>query len=229
MRRETARLAAAVVAFAVAMAYVEAAVVVDLLAALDVGASVLPLERGAEADRLIAIEVGRELATLVMLGAVGWIAGTTRLERLAWAAVAFGTWDILYYAWLRVMIDWPASLDTLDILFLVPLPWTGPVWAPVAVSIALVGFGLAAAARLRRGDGLPISRSEVLSGLAGGLLVMLSFMLEAGDVLAGSLPDFPWWWFVLGMALAVGAAVRALRRPGRGPGGPGGPIASIAS
>lgn len=217
------RLAVTVVAFAVAMAYVEAAVVVDLRTALDTGSDVLPLVRGAHADRLIAIEVGRELATLVMLGAVGWIAGSGRLERLAWVAVAFGTWDIAYYGWLRAMIDWPASLATLDVLFLVPLPWTGPVWAPIVVSGALVAFGLLAAARLRRGAALSLRRAEVGAGVAGGLLVVASFMLEAGDVMAGELPDFPWPWFVAGMALATAAAVRTFRRAPDAPDAPGFP------
>lgn len=215
---ETGRLFVAVVAFAVAMAYVEAAVVVDLRAALGTGSDVLPLVRGAEADRLIGIEVGRELATLVMLAAVGWIAGAGALERLAWVAIAFGTWDIGYYAWLRAMIDWPASLATLDVLFLVPVPWTGPVWAPIVVSVALVVFGLPAAARLRRGASLPLHRAEVVAGVAGGLLVVTSFMLEATTVMAGRLPDFPWPWFVVGMALATAAAVSTLRRSPDTPG-----------
>jgi hypothetical protein len=216
--RGTGRLFVAVVVFAVAMAYVEAAVVVDLRSALGTGSDVLPLVRGQEADRLIAIEVGRELATLVMLAAVGWIAGAGPIERLAWAAVAFGTWDIGYYAWLRAMIDWPASLATLDVLFLVPVPWTGPVWAPIVVSVALVAFGLLAAARLRRGASLPLRRAEVVAGVSGGLLVVTSFMLEAGTVMAGGLPDFPWPWFVVGMALATAGAVRSLRRSPDTPG-----------
>jgi len=200
------------------MAYVEAAVVVDLRAALGTGTEVLPLVRGAEAEPLIAIEVGRELATLVMLAVVGWIAGTTWLERLAWVAVAFGAWDIAYYGWLRVLIDWPASLATLDVLFLVPLPWTGPVWAPIVVSLALISSGLLAAARLRRGVALALRRAEVVAGVAGGLLVVTSFMLEAGEVLEGGLPDFPWPVFAVGMALATAAALSVLRRSPAMPG-----------
>jgi len=55
-------------------------------------------------------EVAREAATLVMIAAVGWLAGRSPTERLAWAAVVFGTWDITYYLGLWLVIGWPESL-----------------------------------------------------------------------------------------------------------------------
>ncbi len=141
-----AATAVVVIAYAVAMAFLESAVVVYLQRALGIQVGALfPLQDPAGVGDLAAIEVGREAATLVMLATVGWLAGRSGLERLAWTAVAFGTWDILYYAWLWVFVGWPPSLGTWDLLFLIPVPWAGPVWAPVAVSVALVGFGLAAA------------------------------------------------------------------------------------
>jgi hypothetical protein len=91
------------------------------------------------------IEVGRETATLVMIGAVAWNVGRSSLERLAWGAVIFGVWDIGYYAWLWVLAGWPPSLHSWDLLFLIPAPWAGPVWAPIVVSFGLIGFGLACA------------------------------------------------------------------------------------
>jgi hypothetical protein len=150
-----AQVAIVVGLYAVAMAYVEAAVVVDLNGALgqQLGA-LFPLRPELRSGPLILIEVGREAATLVMLATVGILAGRSAIERLAWSAVAFGTWDIGYYAWLHVFSGWPPDLGTWDVLFLVPVPWTGPVWAPVAVSAALVGFGLAVARRLRAGGGV---------------------------------------------------------------------------
>ena len=92
-------VAATVLAYAVAMAFMEAAVVVYLQRALGLDPqSLFPLRDANVLGDLGAIEVGREAATLVMLGAVGWLAGRSGLERLAWAAVAFGTWDVGYYA-----------------------------------------------------------------------------------------------------------------------------------
>jgi hypothetical protein len=203
----TRSTAIAVIAFAAAMAFVEAAVVVDLRAALGVGDAIVPLVPVASAGNLVTIEVGREAATLVMLAAVGWIAGRGGLERLAWAAVAFGAWDIGYYAWLRVFVGWPGGLDTPDVLFLIPVPWIGPVWAPVVVSLALVGFGLAAAARIRASGPLAVA------GLAGGLVVILSFTIDAGTALGGRVPSFAWPLFAVGMLLALAAAVAALLPP----------------
>jgi hypothetical protein len=211
-------VAAVIVAYAVAMAFLESAVVVYLQRALGIDPRALfPLREPAVTGDLALIEVGREAATLVMLATVGWLAGRSGLERLAWTAVAFGTWDILYYAWLWAFIGWPSSLGTWDLLFLIPVPWTGPVWAPVAISMALVGFGLAAAGRLRAGGPVRAGRAQVAAGLAGGLVVILSFTLDAGRVLAGGIPDtFAWPVFAAGLALAAWGAATALRpRAGR--------------
>jgi len=211
-------VAAVVLAYAVAMALLEAAVVVYLQRALGIDPRALfPLQEPAVTGDLAAIEVGREAATLVMLGAVGWLAGRSGLERLAWTAVAFGTWDVFYYLWLWAFVGWPSSPGTWDLLFLIPVPWTGPVWAPGAVSLALVGFGLAAARRVR--EGLPVSagRAQVAAGIAGGLVVILSFTLDAGRIVAGGIPDtFAWPVFAAGLALAAWGATTALLLPGAG-------------
>jgi hypothetical protein len=211
----TAR-AACVLAFGIAFGYVEAAVVVYLRGALGLASgSVFPLQQASgDAGRLVAIEAGRELATLVMLAAIGVLSGRTRWERLAWAAVAFGAWDIAYYGWLWVFIGWPPSLATWDVLFLLPAPWVGPVWAPIAVSLALVVVGIAAARRLRGGGSLRVGRWQVVAGLTGGVLVIASFLAGAPAAMAGDLPDgYPWPVFVAGMLLAGAAAAAAFGRP----------------
>jgi len=122
-----------VVLFAIAMAWVEAAVVLYLRTLVDrldpYQPHPLPVE-GA----LGGAELVREVATLVMLGTVGWIAGRTWRSRLAYAVVAFGVWDLFYYVFLRPLTGWPRSLLDWDILFLLPLPWWGPVLAPVLIA-----------------------------------------------------------------------------------------------
>lgn len=212
-----------VVAFAIAMGYVEAAVVVYLRAALDLPAGALP--GGAlpavdvDAFRAFAgVEVARELATLVMITVVGWLAGRSAFERLAWAAVAFGTWDIVYYAGLWFTIGWPPSPGTWDVLFLIPTAWVGPVWAPVVVSGALIGVGLAAARRLRAGGRVLVGAARAFAAAGGGGLVILSFLVDSNRVAAGDVSPWtggPLFW--AGMALALVAGLTSLTGASRPP------------
>jgi hypothetical protein len=135
-----------VVIFAIAFAWVESAVVVYLRDIFYGGDFHFPLVIGWEGGKrnpspLIWIEFGREVATLVMLFSVGWAAGRNLTDKFAFFIIAFGVWDIFYYIWLDVMIKWPQSLMTWDLLFFVPLPWVGPVITPVLIALAMVGIG----------------------------------------------------------------------------------------
>jgi hypothetical protein len=129
-----------VVCYAVAMAWVESAVVLYLRTLTQqfdpYAPDELPLPPG-----LVRAEVVRELATLIMLGSVGWLAGQTWRSRAALALVAFGVWDIFYYVFLVPLTGWPRSLWDWDILFLLPLPWWGPVLAPVSLASLMIAGG----------------------------------------------------------------------------------------
>jgi hypothetical protein len=211
------RTAVAVIAFAVAMGYVEAAVVVDLRAALGLPLpATFPLTVAlGPTERLALIEIGREAATLVMLVGIGLIAGRGRWEWLAWTAVAFGVWDIAYYGWLWVFAGWPASISDWDLLFLIPVPWIGPVLAPGLVSAALILFGLVAGGRYRAGRDPRIRRRHIVAGTVGAGLVVLSFTLDAPRIIDGGLPGwFPWPLFVAGLVVAIAGAVEMLRDSG---------------
>ena len=122
--------------FAIAMAYLESAVVVYLRAMY----SIKDLLRDTPllTDPYTVIEVGREAATLVMLIIIGIISGNTWQKRIAYSIYAFAIWDIFYYIWLFLFIQWPKSLFEWDILFLIPLPWWGPVITPVIISFLLI-------------------------------------------------------------------------------------------
>lgn len=193
-----------VVAYAFAMAYLESAVVVYLQRALSMTpATLFPLRDPTTLGGLGSIEVGREVATLVMLATIGWLAGHTPVERLAWTSVAFGIWDIGYYFWLWIFIGWPTSLGTTDLLFLLPVPWVAPVWAPMLVSFALILFGIVVARRVRGGMPLEVKLRDWAFLIFGGLVVILSFTLDAQHIRKGEMPtSFAWPVFVLGIALA---------------------------
>ena len=126
-----------VAAFAVAMAWLEAATVYYLRVLVDrlnpYQSDPLPV-RGI----LGQVELVREAATLIMLFTVGMLAGRTWQARLGYSAIAFGVWDIFYYVFLKAIYDWPKSLFDWDILFLLPLPWWGPVAAPVSIALLMV-------------------------------------------------------------------------------------------
>ena len=153
------RAIAALFVFGISFGYVEAAVVVYLRAIYNPIRARLHPERGPddlfplitqkelantgpENSRRLAIEVGREAATMVMLAAVALAAARNLHEWIAAFAIAFGVWDISFYAFLKLMIHWPESLRTWDILFLIPLPWVGPVWAPVLVALTMIVCGV---------------------------------------------------------------------------------------
>ena len=143
-------------AYAVAMAYVESAVVVYLRAIYYPEGFSFPIV--IIPDAMTWIEVGREAATLIMLVGVSLLAGADRWERFLFFCTAFGVWDIFYYVWLRVFLGWPTSLLTWDILFLIPVPWIGPVLAPILISVGLICGGIWLLWLKSRGEVLGFSR-----------------------------------------------------------------------
>lgn len=157
--------------------------------------------RASGESKTLAIEVGREAATMLMLAAVA-LATANGFGR--WAAafvIAFGVWDATFYLFLKLILGWPASLLTWDILFLIPVPWVAPVLAPVLVSAAMIAGGVW---RLRRDIRL---RGWHAGGiLLGGLVIILSFTLDCRNIMAGGLPQpFHWGVFALGMAIGIGS------------------------
>jgi len=129
--------------FAVAMGYLEAAVVYYLRTMVN---RIQPHQANPLPDipALGVAELFRELATMIMLLAVGWHAGRTWRGRIGFTLIAFGIWDIAYYLFLVPLTGWPRSLLDWDILFLIPLPWWGPVFAPVSIALLMIAFGLLA-------------------------------------------------------------------------------------
>ena len=122
--------------FAVAMGFLEAIVVVYVRELYYPEGFTFPLK--ALPANLVTIELIRELCTFLMLGSVAWLSGKTLLRRLSAFLFTFGVWDIIYYAALKLFLDWPESLLTWDILFLIPITWVGPVLAPIICSVVMI-------------------------------------------------------------------------------------------
>lgn len=88
--------------------------------------------------QMISVEWLREVSTLIMLAAVGIIAGKNNMQKFSYFLYSFAIWDIFYYIWLKLLLNWPSSFFTWDILFLIPVPWIGPVLAPVICSLTMI-------------------------------------------------------------------------------------------
>lgn len=121
--------------FGIAMAHLEGVVVVYLRKALGMLDSESNKESiGKFPKRYMNIEMTREAATIIMLAVIAFISGGSWIERGVFFLWTFAFWDLFYYVSLYVLIKWPPTLSTIDVLFLIPKPWIAPVWFPVGVS-----------------------------------------------------------------------------------------------
>jgi hypothetical protein len=204
-----------VVGFAAAMAWVESAVVYYLRTHIDrlipYQPNPLPIVGG-----LGPVELVRELATLIMLFTVGALAGKTWRARFGYMLIAFGVWDIGYYLFLKVMYGWPHSLLDWDILFLLPLPWWGPVLAPTLIAALMIFWGTLAT-QFERPPGVTLSNWRVwILNLAGVGLALYVFMTDAirvaeggVDALRNLLPTyFNWPLFLVALVLMAAPTIK---------------------
>ncbi len=157
---------------------------------------------------IVKIELAREFATLVMLAAAGLAGAVNRRNWLAGFSLAFGVWDLAFYGWLKVLIGWPVSLMTWDLLFLLPVPWTAPVLAPVIVAASLTLGGIVG---LRR-DPPRVGRLAWMLLAAGGVILFASFIWDWRYIVTGGMPrGFPWAIFAIGEVVGVTGFLRAIR------------------
>lgn len=219
-----------VVVWAVAFAFVEASVVEYLRAIyypMNEGGFNFPLITieqlrfmGDDHVRRLYIELGREFATLVMLATVGMAAAGNRRQAWAHFMIAFGMWDIFYYAWLKLLLDWPSSIMTWDLLFLIPVPWVAPVLAPVLISIGLVVSGSLVLAFEATDQPINAQWNDWALISSGGLIVIVSFCLNYRTIIDGGSPVlFNWRLFFSGFLISAMTFAfvlfRRLRRPSK--------------
>lgn len=163
--------------FAISMGIFEGAVVVYLREIYYPSGFAFPL---TPIDNHIAItELLRELASLFMLLSVGILAGKNISQRFAWFIYSFAVWDIIYYVLLWLVLGWPESLMTWDILFLLPVTWTGPVIAPVIISVLMIVFATMIYYFNRKSETQTIiTKTEWLYLIAGAFIIFVSFIWD---------------------------------------------------
>lgn len=230
MKLSARRQVLALLLFGVAFGYLEAAVVSYLRALHEPvrqrlypgrpTAELFPLttleqvrSTAPQQMRILKVEVGREAATLVMLAAIAIAVAENAGQWAAAFVIAFGIWDLTFYAGLKFLLGWPASLLTWDILFLIPVPWVAPVLAPCLVAAAMVGTGIWHLRREANGRPVRIEALQWAGIMLGALILIVSFTLDYRNILAGGMPRrFAWGLFGIGLGLGISSYIGAARR-----------------
>jgi hypothetical protein len=224
MRRNSLAILIWVSLFAIAMGYLESAVVVYLRELYYPEGFAFPLK--ILSMRIALTELFREFATMVMLVTIGIIAGRSKLERFGFFIFAFGIWDIFYYIFLWLLLGWPKSLFTWDILFMLPTTWVGPVLAPVINATSMMIFGGFIWYFQSKGRLLPVKMREWVMLVSGSLIVIISYIedyvkylnkefswsgiffpIDSGKLLEFATryvpQEFSWWIFWIGQLLIM--------------------------
>lgn len=205
-----------VVIFGIAFGYFEAAVVVYLREIFYPDGFTFPLtEFGIGISslwrRLLITEIGREAASMVLILTAAWLFGRNLQQRFAYFMVIFAIWDIFYYVWLKVLLNWPDSIMDWDILFLIPITWASPVLYPVLISLALLLLAIIILYRDSRARPIKPTLLDWLVFTLAGLVVVISFCIAGLHITE---PDFQSyfheWLFALGYISAIAAFLKCL-------------------
>lgn len=198
----TAALLGWLTLFGAAFGWVEAAVVVYLRRLYYPDGFAFPLV--TLPNEVAVVEVVREAATILMLLTVACLASRTAWGRFGAFSVAFGVWDLVYYAGLYAALGWPESPGTWDVLFLIPGIWTGPVWSAAVIAVLLVVCGARMLDGDRRGERpRPRGLDWALSALSL-LLILSAFLWNHEPALAQRpLGRFPWEIWLAGVLIGL--------------------------
>jgi hypothetical protein len=172
--------------FAVAMAFLEAVVVIYLRKIFYPMGFDFPL-KGFLNPFIWHIEWLREIATIIILACIAMLAGKKVHEKLAYFIFSFAVWDIFYYIWLKAALGWPSSLMAWDLLFLIPWSWVSPVLAPLIISLTFIALSL-----LMLEANAKLNTKELLLFIFGSLAVIYTFLYDYGKIIisGGFAKDF---------------------------------------
>ncbi len=203
-----------VVIFGIAFGYIEAAVVVYLREIFYTNGFTFPLTVfGIDqlSKRLLLTEIGREAATIALIFTGAWLFGRNHRQRFAYFLAIFALWDIFYYVWLKILLNWPASIMDWDVLFLIPVTWASAVLYPVLISITLLIFAAVILYRDTRGKSIKVTRTDWLIFIIAGIIVVASFCTPGPYVTEPDYKSYFYWpLFAAGLLLAVGMFLKCL-------------------
>jgi hypothetical protein len=161
---------------AVSMAFLESAVVIYLRELYYPAGFAFPMVSMPE--KIAITEVLREAATLIMLLTIGYLGGGNSRQRFAWFIYSFAIWDLFYYVFLKLILDWPLSWFTWDILFLIPVVWTGPVLAPILASVTMIILAFTLLNVDKEPKKYVIGKTVILLVILGSVCMFLSFVWD---------------------------------------------------
>lgn len=167
--------------FTIAMGLLEAIVVVYLRTIYYPDGFIFPLV--IISKEIYTAELLREICTIVMLFLIAFICGQNKLQRLSYFFYGFAIWDVFYYVGLKILLNWPPSLLTWDILFLIPVTWLGPVLAPIICSMTMIVYSLTILYFQNRQPDFRLKFREWLLIIIGTVLVFITFIWDYCEII----------------------------------------------
>lgn len=218
--------------FAIAMGLFESAVVIYLREIMYPDGFKFPL--APVKPHLLLTEILREVSTLTMLICIGLLAAKTFSQRFAWFVYSFAIWDIFYYVFLWLLLGWPESLMTWDVLFLIPATWTGPVITPLLITLLMILLSAAILVNGGKEKNTKILPVEWTGLTAGSIIVVVAFVTDYMQHMLASfsfgellkindprlveaaqeyIPErFPWLLFIMGFLVILSAIIHYILR-----------------
>ncbi len=167
--------------FSIAMGLLESIVVVYLRQLYYPEGFGFPLKTMAPAG--FSLECLRETSTVAMLIAASAVAGRSAYERFSYFLYSFGIWDIFYYVWLKILLNWPSSLLTWDILFLIPIVWVGPVLSPFICSVTMIFIAGCILFFQQKGFNIKIRLFDWALLFSGAFVIFLTFIWDYSQMI----------------------------------------------
>jgi len=144
---------------------------------------------------IVITELLREVATMIMLVGIAILAGKNAVQRFAFFLFSFAVWDIFYYVFLYILVGWPQSLMTWDVLFLIPIPWVGPVLSPLIITFQMIALANIMVYFDNKGIKARINLKEWLLFITGSIIVIISWTWDYCNYIIINNPNASIWSF----------------------------------